>query len=48
MVNFLIAAGSNEDALKEEAMKLPNVQAQIEGKQSVRLLLSKVELLTSL
>lgn len=38
---FLIAAGSNEDALKEEAMKLPNVQAQIEGKTICRIIVIK-------
>lgn len=38
---FLIAAGSNEDALKEEAMKLPNVQAQIEGKTICKIIVIK-------
>lgn len=38
---FLIAAGSNEDALKEEAMKLPNVQAQIEGKTICKIIIIK-------
>lgn len=38
---FLIAAGSNEDALKEEAMKLPNVQAQIEGKTIRKIIVIK-------
>lgn len=38
---FLIAAGSDEDALKEEAMKLPNVQAQIEGKTICKIIVIK-------
>ena len=38
---FLIAAGSNEDALKEDAMKLPNVQAQIEGKTICKIIVIK-------
>lgn len=38
---FLIAAGSDENALKEEAMKLPNVQAQIEGKTICKIIVIK-------
>lgn len=38
---FRIAAGSDEDALKEEAMKLPNVQTQIEGKTIRKIIVIK-------